>query len=65
MTLLPKLHSLTPTSSELAARKLGPANLLRALEALHEDGIVMIEGVVNEKHLDMVGPTRTLYILEE
>ncbi|KAB5591235.1 Phytanoyl-CoA dioxygenase [Ceratobasidium theobromae] len=51
-TSLPRIRSLTPSSSELAARKLGPTNVLRALEALNEDGIVMLENVVNEKHLD-------------
>ncbi|GAB1522403.1 hypothetical protein RhiTH_005520 [Rhizoctonia solani] len=48
----PKLRSLTPSASERAAGRFGPANLLLALEALHQDGIVEITDVVNENHLD-------------
>ncbi|KAH7345591.1 hypothetical protein B0J17DRAFT_43928 [Rhizoctonia solani] len=48
----PKLSSLKPSASERAEGRFGPANLLLALETLYRDGIVAIEGVVNEKHLD-------------
>jgi hypothetical protein len=50
----PSLRLLKPSPSELAARKLGPRNIRLALEALKEDGIVAIEGVVREKELDAV-----------
>ncbi|KDN47294.1 hypothetical protein RSAG8_03773, partial [Rhizoctonia solani AG-8 WAC10335] len=49
---VPKLRSLTPSASERVESKFGPANLLLALETLQRDGIVAIEGVVNEEHLD-------------
>ncbi|CAE6470908.1 unnamed protein product [Rhizoctonia solani] len=52
VTTVPRLRSLIPSASERAAGRLGPANLLLALEALHQDGIVAIEGVINEKNLD-------------
>ncbi|CAE6461781.1 unnamed protein product [Rhizoctonia solani] len=52
VTTAPKLRSLTPSASERAEGRFGPANLLLALETLHQDGILAIEGVVNEKHLD-------------
>ncbi|KAJ1302005.1 hypothetical protein OPQ81_000840 [Rhizoctonia solani] len=52
VTTVPKLRILKPSTSERAAGRLGPANLLLALETLHQDGIVGIEGVVDENHLD-------------
>ncbi|CAE6405536.1 unnamed protein product [Rhizoctonia solani] len=48
----PKLRSLTPSASERAAGRFGPANLLLALEALHQDGIVAIKDVIKESHID-------------
>ncbi|KAG8747720.1 hypothetical protein FRC10_011848 [Ceratobasidium sp. 414] len=48
----PLLRSLKPSPAELTARKLGPRNVRLALEALQEDGIVAIEGVVGERELD-------------
>jgi hypothetical protein len=50
----PRLRSLTPSASERAAGRFGPANLLLALEALHHDGVVAISDIVNENHLDAV-----------
>lgn len=54
-TTTPSIRSLKPSVSELAARKLGPRNIRLALEALQEDGIVALEGVVGERELDAVG----------
>ncbi|CEL63253.1 putative protein YEL023C OS=Saccharomyces cerevisiae (strain ATCC 204508 / S288c) GN=YEL023C PE=4 SV=1 [Rhizoctonia solani AG-1 IB] len=48
----PRLRSLTPSASERAAGRFGPANLLLALEALYHDGVVAISDIVNENHLD-------------
>ncbi|KAG9104007.1 hypothetical protein FRC06_006271 [Ceratobasidium sp. 370] len=56
----PFLRSLKPSAAELAARKLGPRNVRLALEALQEDGIVAIEGIVGEHELDALNARMVL-----
>jgi hypothetical protein len=44
--------SITPTTEELAEGKLTARNLERAIYALHFDGLLVLENVVNHGHLD-------------
>ncbi|KIM96945.1 hypothetical protein OIDMADRAFT_131433 [Oidiodendron maius Zn] len=46
----PKIIQLT--AEELATKSIGSHNLQAALEALHEDGLVVLENAVNPDHLD-------------
>ncbi|EPQ52035.1 hypothetical protein GLOTRDRAFT_64771 [Gloeophyllum trabeum ATCC 11539] len=48
----PGIRSVAPSQAERAAGRLAPRHMQTALEALHEDGIVMLEGVVSHAHLD-------------
>jgi hypothetical protein len=41
-----------PSSKELSEKKLSPQNIERALYALHYDGLVVLENVVDHTHLD-------------
>lgn len=39
--------AITPSGQEIAAARLDPRSVQRALEALHRDGIVVVEDVVD------------------
>ncbi len=46
---MPTLIRLTP--EELESKTLGRKNLLAALQALHQDGLVVLENAVDPEHL--------------
>jgi hypothetical protein len=43
---------ITPTPKEIDERKLSPQNVERALYALHFDGIVILQNIIDHAHLD-------------
>ncbi len=45
------LETITPTTTELKAGALTPENLARAERALREDGIVVVENVIDLDHI--------------
>ncbi|RFU80549.1 phytanoyl- dioxygenase family [Trichoderma arundinaceum] len=58
------------TDEELATTSMGSHNLQAALEALHEDGLVVLENAVNPAHLDhlnkrMIADAEKLKVLQQ
>jgi hypothetical protein len=45
-------RSIHPTSAELQCSKYDSPNIQAALEALHQDGFVVLKSVVNVAHVD-------------
>jgi hypothetical protein len=50
---------ITPSSSELKNTKYGVNNLQAALEALHQDGFVVLKSVVDVTHIDHINSYMT------
>ena len=48
------MNKITPTAAEHAAERLDTAALQQAVTALREDGFVVIDGVVDHAHLDLL-----------
>ncbi|KZO92925.1 hypothetical protein CALVIDRAFT_519721 [Calocera viscosa TUFC12733] len=54
-----KVQSIKPSEEERSTGKLSEANLKRALEIMHEDGLLMIEDAVEHEHLDKLNERMT------
>ncbi|KAJ5606031.1 hypothetical protein N7510_008812 [Penicillium lagena] len=66
----PQVTLIELTPKELASQEIGSHNLQKAIEALHRDGIVVLQNAVNPSHLDtlnarMVPEAEKLYALAE
>lgn len=62
----PQVRLIELTAEELSTRKIGSHNLQAAVEALHQDGIVVLKNAVDPAHLDqlnarMVPEAKELY----
>jgi hypothetical protein len=63
---MPEVTKITPSAAELSAGEFSPQNIEKALTALHHDGLVVLENVVDLEHLEeldrvMVKDAKTLY----
>ncbi|TFK46788.1 hypothetical protein OE88DRAFT_1637714 [Heliocybe sulcata] len=55
----PAVQSIQPSQDEITSGRLAPRNMQTALEALHEDGIIMLQDVVNHDNLDKLNARMT------
>jgi hypothetical protein len=56
---MPEVTKVTPGAAELAAGKFTSQNLEKALIALHQDGLVVLENVVDLQHLEKLNAVMT------
>jgi hypothetical protein len=56
---MPEATKVTPSAAELVAGRLMPQNLEKALIALHHDGLVVLENVVDLQHLEKLNAVMT------
>ncbi|RFU24887.1 hypothetical protein B7463_g11454, partial [Scytalidium lignicola] len=69
-TPLPEVTCIKLSPEELASQQVGSHNLQKAVEALHRDGLVVLENAVSIEHLDklnarMVPEAKTLFAKAE